>query len=152
MGWLRTEVQAGTHTGRLKSPPAYALAMLCHPGLAIARAIATWDHRQHGVTDPLVCISLLTNMDLLIWVHVWFEFSDHEQSCYIWLAQAYSSNALRYSTYFHLVDGLKRVAEQFTHLTARWWSEYPQQKTGGCSGKVKHQTFSEGNWTRWQMV
>ena len=34
-------------------PPSYALAMLCHPGLAIAKAIASWDHRHHGFTQAL---------------------------------------------------------------------------------------------------
>ena len=47
-------------------PPSYALAMLCHPGLAIAKAIASWDHRHHGCARSLDIPTLMVARSRLL--------------------------------------------------------------------------------------
>ena len=49
-----------------KYPPSYAMAMLCHPGLAIAKAIASWDHRHHGCARSLDIQALIVARSRLL--------------------------------------------------------------------------------------
>ena len=49
---------------RIPIPPSYALAMLCQPGLAIAKAIASWDHRHHGFARALDIPTLIAARSL----------------------------------------------------------------------------------------
>ena len=47
-------------------PPSYALAMLCRPGLAIAKAIASWDHRHDGFARALDIPTLMVARSRLL--------------------------------------------------------------------------------------
>ena len=48
------------------NPPSYALALLCHPGLAIAKAIASWDHHHHGLAGALDIQALIVARSRLL--------------------------------------------------------------------------------------
>ena len=47
-------------------PPSYDLAMLCQPGLAIAKAIASWDHGHHGFAGALDIPTLIVARSRLL--------------------------------------------------------------------------------------
>ena len=63
---LNNETLCVLSSKHLAIPPSYALAMLCHPGLAIAKTIASCDHHYHGCARGLDIPTLMVATSRLL--------------------------------------------------------------------------------------